>query len=136
MFRVALLSAVVGGGLPSCGGRPPRGLFVSRVLLGLSDWAVWAVLSCVVSTFEVYVMFLPLSELCGAAASSLLFGGLGDVRGLDGLWGVAFLGAGACDSWGWGHSYLNPSESEEDFLIETLGLIKQSYFSYFLFCFS
>ena len=26
--------------------------------------------------------------------------------------------------------------SEEDFLIETLGLIKQSYSSYFLFCFS
>ena len=36
-----MLSAVVGGGLPSCGGRPPWGLFVSRVLLGLSDWAEW-----------------------------------------------------------------------------------------------
>ena len=56
-----MLSAVVGGGLPSCGGRPPWGLFVSRVLLGLSDWAEWAVLSCVVSTFEVYVMFRAIS---------------------------------------------------------------------------
>ena len=71
-----MLSAVVSGGLSSCGGRPPWGLFVSRVLLGLSNWAEWVVLSCVVSTFEEYVMFLPLSGLCGAAASSLLFGGL------------------------------------------------------------
>ena len=102
MFRVALLSAVVGGGLPSCGGRPPWGLFVSRVLLGLSDWAKWAVLSCVVSAFEVYVMFLPLLGLCGAAVSSLLFGGLSGGRGLYGLWGMASRGAGACGSWGWG----------------------------------
>ena len=65
-------------------------------------------LSCVVSTFEVYVMFLPLSGLCGAAASSLLFGGLGGVRGLDGLWGMAFRGAGLVAPWGGGHSYLNP----------------------------
>ena len=105
---MALLFAVVGGGLPSCGGRTPWELFVSRVLLGLSDWVVWAVLSCVVPAFEVYVMFLPLSGLCRATASSLLFGGLGGVRDLDGLWGVAFRGAGACGSWGRGHSYLNP----------------------------
>ena len=89
---MAWLSAVVGGGLPSCGGHPPWGLFVSRVLLGLSDWAVLAVLSCVVSAFEVYVMFLPLSGLCGAAAFSLLFGGLGGIRGLDGLWGWLSVG--------------------------------------------
>ena len=38
-----MLSAVVGGGLPSFD--PPWGLFVSQVLLGLSDWAVGAVLS-------------------------------------------------------------------------------------------
>ena len=37
-----------------------------------------------------------LSGLCGAAASSLLFGGLGGVRGLDGLWGLAFRWMGAC----------------------------------------
>ena len=84
----------MGGGLPSCGGRFPWGLFVSRVLLGLSDWAARAVLSCVVSAFEAYVMFLPLSGLCGAAASSLLFGGLGGVRGLDGLWGWLSAGRG------------------------------------------
>ena len=33
---MALLSVEVGSGLPSCGGRPPWRLFVSRVLLGLS----------------------------------------------------------------------------------------------------
>ena len=99
---MALLSAVVGGGMPFCGGRPPWGLFVSRVLLGLSDWAVGAVLSCVVSGFEVYVMFLPLSGLCGATASSPLFGGLGGVRGwmVSGGWlsaglGLWLAGAGA-----------------------------------------
>ena len=102
-----MLSTVVGGGLPSCGGRPPWGLFVSRVLLGLSDWAEWAVLSCVVSTFEVYVMFLPLSGLCGAAASSLLIG-LGGVRGLGGLWGWLSAGRGLAARGGGGHSYLNP----------------------------
>ena len=101
-----MLSAVVGGGLPSFGGRPPWGLLVSRVLLGLSDWAEWAVLSCVVSTFEVYIMFLPLSGLCGAVASSLLFGGLGGVRGLGSLWGWLSAGRGLAARVGGGHSYL------------------------------
>ena len=53
------------------------------------------------------VMFLPLSGLCGAAASSLLFGGLGGIRGLEGLWGVAFRGMGLSARGGGGHSYLN-----------------------------
>ena len=82
------------------------GVVFSRVLLGLSDWAVGAVLSCVVSGFEVYVTFLPLSGLCGAAASSLLFGGLGGVRGLDDLWGWLFAGRGLAARKGGGHSYL------------------------------
>ena len=102
------MSAVVGGVLPSCGGRPSRGFFVSRVLRGLSDWAEWAMLSCVVSTFAVYVMFLPLSGLCGAAASSLLFGGLGGVRGLGGPWGWLSAGQGLVARGGGEHSYLNP----------------------------
>ena len=41
------------------------------------------------------------SSLVWAAASSLLFGGLGGARGLDGLRGVAFRGVGACGSRGW-----------------------------------
>ena len=41
--------------------------------------------------------------LCRAAASLLLFGRLGGVRGLAGLWG-SFCGAGALDSPGWGFS--------------------------------
>ena len=37
---------------------------------------------------------LPLSGLCGAAAASLLFGGLGGVWGLGGLWGWLSAGRG------------------------------------------
>ena len=88
-----MLSAVVGDGLLSCGGLPLWGLSVSRVLLGLSG-AVGAVLFWVVSAFEVYLTFLLLSGMCGAAASLLLFCGLGCVRGLDAPRGWFFVGLG------------------------------------------
>ena len=71
-------------------------LSVSRVLLSLSGGggAVGAMLFCVVSAFEVYVMFLLLSGMCGAAASLLLFCGFGGVRGLDSSWGGFSRGRG------------------------------------------
>ena len=80
---MALLSAVVGGGLPSCGGRPPRGAVcfsgaarpvglggVGGVVLRGLDFRSIRYVSSIVGTVQ-------------AAASSLLFGGLGGVRGLE-----------------------------------------------------
>ena len=89
-----MLSAVVGRGLPSCGGRPLWWFSASRVLLGLLGGAVgrccfaWSRLS----------KFLLLSGLWGAAASLLLFGGLGGARGRDGPWGWLFAGRGLAAS--------------------------------------
>ena len=60
-----MLSAVVGRGLPSCGGRPLWGLSASRVLLGLLGGG-GAVLFCVVSAFEV-------SSIVGTVRGGRLF---------------------------------------------------------------
>ena len=74
-----MLSAVVGRGLPSCGGRLLWVLYASWVLLGLS-WGVGAVLFCVVLAFEV---------------SSTV----GTVRG--GRLSAAFRWVGWCSGAGW-----------------------------------
>ena len=97
-----MLSAVVGRGLPSCGGRPLWGFSASRVLLGLLGGG-GAVLFCMVSAFKV-------SSIVGTVRSGRLsaaFRRAGWGSGAGWSLGVAFRWAEACGFADGGHSHLN-----------------------------
>ena len=86
-----MLSAVMGRGMPSGGGRPLWGLSASRVLLGLLGGG-GAVLFCVVSAFEV-------SSIVGTVRGGRLFAAFqraGWSSGAGWSLGVAFRRAEAC----------------------------------------
>ena len=98
-----MLSAVVGRGLPSCGGRPLWGFSASRVLLGLLGGG-GAVLCCVVSAFKVSSIVGTVRSGRLSAAFSAGWVGLGGgmVPG-----GGFSLGGGLRLRGGGGHSHLN-----------------------------
>ena len=98
-----MLSAVVGRGLPSCGGRPLWGFSASRVLLGLLGGG-GAVLFCVVSAFKVssIVGTVRSGRLSAAFSAGLVGLGGGMVPG-----GGFSLGGGLRLRGGGGHSHLN-----------------------------